>query len=89
MIILPRQARDKHRESTQKSAVFLQKNGSGGGILQQLDDDGLATLKAALLGGDGSGLELLEVWKHPLMFGATLRFLTQTDHFAKTGSGQT
>eukprot|EP01046_Picozoa_sp_COSAG06_P036123 COSAG06_NODE_3952_length_4727_cov_2.586646_8_plen_106_part_00 len=24
MIILPRQARDKHRESTQKSAVFLQ-----------------------------------------------------------------
>ena len=56
------------------AASEAEKNGSGGGILKQLDDDGLATLKAALLGGDGSGLELLEVRKRPFVFGATLRF---------------
>jgi hypothetical protein len=69
------------------AASEAEKNGSGGGILKQLDDDGLATLKAALLGGDGSGLELLEVRER--CFWEPRFDLTQTDHFAKTGSGHT
>jgi hypothetical protein len=71
---LPRQARDKHRESTQKRVVFC----AGKWLFDtDTDDSGYYAYIVPSTGGPGEKTALFAP------------FIYKKDHFTKTGSGQT
>ena len=79
-IILPRQARDKHRESTPKKCRF----------------PSVAAATAGTEGGAGYEMSLKTVFMNYAIERGQVRklpsfelFYTKHTHFAKTGSGQT
>jgi len=97
MIILPRQARDKHIGKTQKEMPFPTGDGDTVGLLIDLSTKTLSVYKngdcvAALI---HTGLTGPVCFMAELCMGKEINasfampFDTKTDHFAKTGSGQT
>jgi hypothetical protein len=81
MIILPRQARDKHREGTQKDA-FLQ--GCGAELCCGQSTARRLQLNGQLMGGAGAADE--KTHSHHLR---CQLILPKTPSFTKTGSGRT
>jgi hypothetical protein len=81
MIILPRQARDKHREKLKK-----ERNVVSAGPIRLASDPSLALFIAPVAPVAPDGVAL--------MIGAgnasfAMPFYAKNDHFSKTGSGQT
>ena len=94
-IILPRQARDQHRENTLTKEAFLQElllRGSPAIIAGIQNAEGYSA--AALL---GPGLEKLPAWLDTYKARVATKvknglfepFIYKSDDFTKTGSGQT
>jgi hypothetical protein len=80
---LPRQARDKHRESTQKRGRFLAGAIAAVNLLGSSDHDvDILSLVFALLRTTGTE-------NHFFVLLLGYPFYTENDHFTKTGSGQT
>jgi hypothetical protein len=77
LIMLPRQARDKHRENSKKETRFL------------IVSVGTLTNLIKLTDADGSGTIDCDEFDQVLKRVFSRHFYTKDDKFTKTGSGQT
>jgi hypothetical protein len=77
LIMLPRQARDKHRENSKKETRFL------------IVSVGTLTNLIKLTDADGSGTIDCDEFDQVLKRVFSRHFYTKDDQFTKTGSGQT